>query len=185
MFKNQKGTFGYIAHQRKVEIVKTLFMLALCIACYKLGVYSTGSNRNLLTLVAVLGCLPMAKFCVNAIMFSKAKGCSQELHDKIEARGITPDFYDLYFTAFKKNYQASALTYKKKNLIAISEDDKIDVAEAEEHLKTVLANAGVSNATVKIFKDADKFIDRLSELNELEEETNTEFIKDNLLGVSL
>ena len=185
MFKNKKGTFGYIAHQRKVEIVKTIFMLALSFGCYNLGVYSTGSNRNLLTLVAVLGCLPMAKFCVNAIMFSKAKGCSQELHDKLESRGITPDFYDLYFTAFKKNYQASALTYKKKNLIAISEDEKIDIAEAEEHLKTVLTNAGVSNATVKIFKDADKFIDRLSELNELEEETNTEFIKDNLLGVSL
>ena len=185
MFKSQKGTFGYIAKQRKIEIVKTVIMLALSLGCYNLGVYSTGSNRNLLTLVAVLGCLPMAKFCVNAIMFIRAKGCSQELHDKMEARGVSPDYYDLYFTAFKKNYQASALTYKKKNLIVMSEDPDIDTAEGEEHLKSILANAGVSSATVKIFKDADKFIDRLTELNALEEDTNTDFIKDNLLGVSL
>lgn len=185
MFKSRKGTYGYIARQKKIEILKTVLMLALSFGCYNLGIYSTGSNRNLLTLVAVLGCLPMAKFCVNAIMFIRAKGCSQELHDKLESKGIVPDYYDLYFTAFKKNFQASAMSYRKKNLIVMSEDDKIDTAEGEEHLKTILANAGVSDATVKIFTDADKFIDRLSQLNGLEEDTRTEFIKDNLLGVSL
>ena len=185
MFKTKKGTFGYIARQRKIEIIKTVIMLALSFALYNIGVYSTGSNKNLLTLVAVLGCLPMAKFCVNAIMFMKAKGCSVELRDKMIARGLTPDFYDLYFTAFKKNYQASALIYKRKNLIVMSEDPKVDAAEGEEHLRTVLKNAGVADATVKIFIDADKFMDRLSELQALEDDSKSDFIKDNILSVSL
>jgi len=185
MFKSKKGTYGYIARQRKIEIAKTVFMLALSFGLYNLGVYSTGSNRNLLTLVAVLGCLPMAKFCVNAIMFIRAKGCSQELHETLEAKALTPDFYDLYFTAFKKNFQASALSYKRKNLIIMSEDPNIDIAEGEEHLKTILANAGVSDVTVKIFTDAGKFATRLSELKELEEDSKTDFIKDNILSVSL
>ncbi|MBO4679083.1 MAG: hypothetical protein J5626_05380 [Lachnospiraceae bacterium] len=185
MFKSKKGTYGYIKSQRKIEIVKTIVMLALSFGLYNLGVYSVGSNKNLLTLVAVLGCLPMAKFCVNAIMFSKAKGCSKELHDNLEARGLSPDFYDLYFTAFKKNYQASALSYKRKNLIIMSEDPSIDTAEGEEHLKAVLSNAGASDVTVKIFTDAGKFMDRLSDLKDLEEDSKTDFIKDNILSVSL
>ena len=115
----------------------------------------------------------------------KAKGCSVELHDKMIARGLTPDFYDLYFTAFKKNYQASALIYKRKNLIVMSEDPKVDAAEGEEHLRTVLKNAGVADATVKIFIDADKFMDRLSELQALEDDSKSDFIKDNILSVSL
>ncbi|MBR5897405.1 MAG: hypothetical protein IKZ39_07290 [Lachnospiraceae bacterium] len=185
MFKSKKGTYGYIARQRKIEIIKTVIMLALSFALYNIGIYSTGSNKNLLTLVAVLGCLPMAKFCVNAIMFIKAKGCSAELHNKLEGKGLTPDFYDLYFTAFKKNYQASALIYKRKNLIVMSEDPKIDTTEGEEHLKTVLKNAGASDATVKIFTDSDKFMERLSELQALEDDNKSDFIKDNILSVSL
>ena len=185
MFRSKKGTYGYISRQRKIEIAKTVFMLALSFALYNLGIYSTGSNKNLLTLVAVLGCLPMAKFFVNAIMFIKAKGCSKELHDSLKAKGLTPDFYDLYFTAFKKNYQASALTYKRKNLIIMSEDPNIDVAEGEEHLKNILANAGASDVTVKIFTDAAKFTDRLADLKELEDDSKTDFIKDNILSVSL
>ena len=185
MKRIKKGTYGYIAFQRKVEIAKTIIMLALSFGLYNLGIYSTGSNKNLLTLFAVLGCLPMAKFCVNAIMFIRAKGCSEELYNKLEAKNLSADFYDLYFTAFKKNYQVSALTYKRKSLIGVSEDENIDIAEAEAHLKAILENAGAKDATVKIFKDTDKFIDRLSELSSLEEDNDNAFIKDNILGVSL
>ena len=38
---------------------------------------------------------------------------------------------------------------------------------------------------LSIFKDTDKFIDRLSELSSLEEDNDNAFIKDNILGVSL
>ena len=185
MTRIKKGNYGYIAFQRKIEILKTVMMLALSFGLYNLGIYSTGNNKNLLTLFAVLGCLPMAKFCVNAIMFIRAKGCSKSLNDKLKAAGLTADFYDLYFTAFKKNYQVSALTYKRKSLIGVSEDPDIDVSEAESHLKTVLENAGVKEPVVKIFKDSDKFIERLTELSALSDDNDNTFIKDNILGVSL
>ena len=38
-----------------------------------------------------------------------------ELKEKLDVKSLEPLFYDLYFTAFKKNYQVSALYYKKKN----------------------------------------------------------------------
>lgn len=186
MKKIKKGCFGYLKYQRTVEIIKTLFCLAVSVALYKIGVYSTGSNKNLLTLVAVLGCLPMAKFAVNSIMFIKAKGCSGDVKEKLDSKGLTPVYYDLYFTTFKKNFQISALDYKKKNLIMLTEDVDIDMQAAEEHFKEVLGNCGYTSVTVKIFTDSDKFIERMAELKELsEEDKDLTYLFDNILNVSL
>lgn len=182
----KKGSYGYIKFSTKKQVIITLLMLALCIGLYKLGIYSTGSNKNVLTYVAVLGCLPMAKFCVNAIMFLKAKGCSEELKQEIDKRGLSPKYYDLVFTAFKKNYQVSVLDYKRKNLIMLSEDPAICIEEGENHLKELLGNVGFKDITIKIYTDKDKFLDRLSELNDLEEENkDLTFFFDNILGLSI
>lgn len=186
MKKINKGQYGYIKFQRMVELLKTLIMLGLSIALYFLGIYSTGSNQNLLTFVAVLGCLPMAKFFVSFVMFTKAKGCSKELYSELNEKGLMPLFYDLYFTEFKLNFQCSALVYKKKSLIIMSEDSNIQINEGENHLKKVLENCGYDNVTVKIYTDKKKFIERFADLNSFEdEEVNIEFLKDNILSVSI
>lgn len=182
----KKGCFGYIKSQRLLELLKTLLFLGTAIALYRIGISATGSNKNLMTLFAVLGCLPMAKFFVNFIMFSKAKGCSLELKNKLDEKGISPLFYDLYFTSFKKNFQISAVFYKKKNLLLISEDSTISVEEAEEHVKTILTNCGYADVLVKVYTDSDKYIARLCELEGLEaDKKDLSFLCDNLLGVSL
>ena len=186
MKKIKKGDYGYIKHQRNIEIIKTIFMLALSFALYRIGIYSTGSNKNYLTLVAVLGCLPMAKFAVNATLFTRAKGCSEEVFSFLSGNAEKPWFYDLYFTTLKKNFQVSALYYKKKNLIVLTEDTKIDTASCVEHLETVTKNCGFENITVKVFDDKNKFADRLSELSKLEDdEKDLTVLKDNILSVSI
>ena len=186
MKRIKKGEYGYIKHQRTIEVIKTVAMLILCIAVYRLGIYSTGSNKNYLTFVAVLGCLPMAKFAVNATMFSKAKGCSEEAFNEISKAKTAPWFYDLYFTTFKKNFQVSSLFYKKKNLILLTEDSKTDVAACEEHLTEVLKNCGYENVTIKVFDNSKKFVERLNDLADLEnDENDLTVLKDNILSVSI
>ncbi len=181
-----KGDFGYIKFRRKFEIIKTLFMLALSIAMYEIGLITTGTNSNMLTYVAVLGCLPMAKFAIGAIMFIKAKGCSPELKEYFDKRGVTPWYYDLWFTSYDKNFQISALYYKKKNLLMITEDENLNAAECEEHIKNLLKTAGFDNLTVKVFIDRNKFADRVLELKDLlEDEKQLEFLQDNIINVSL
>ena len=184
--KNTKGQYGYIKKQRKIEIAKTLIILLLCFAIFRMGVYSTGTKQNLLTIVAVLGCLPMAKFAVNVIVFYKAKYCSEALYNELKEKKLEPLFYDLYFTTLKKNFQISCLDYKKKNLIMLSEDEKIDIKEGEEHIITVLKNAGYENVSVKIYTDKDKFIERMAQLKTLsDDEGDFTFLLDNILSVSI
>ncbi len=185
MFKKNKGKFGYIKRSLRIEFIKALVMILLCVGIYYMGIYSTGSNANVLTFVAILGCLPFAKYFVNFVMLLKAKGCSKELYEELNPVDSNI-YYDLFFTTAKKNFQVSALYYKKKCLIMLSEDEKIDVQGLEEHLKGILKASGFENITIKVYLDKDKFIERLKELKELEEDSeNLSFLYDNLLSVAL
>lgn len=187
MKRVNKGDYGYVSSQKKVELVKTVFMLALSLGLYFMGIATTGDNKNLLTFVAVFGTLPMAKFCVNFIMFLKARGTSKDLYDEVSSVNSTDVLYDLYFTDYKKSYQISALIYKKGSVIAITEDPKLSILDAEAHIKEVLANINVTNVTVKVYSDKQKFMERLSTLSEetVDAPSNYETVIDNLLSVSL
>ncbi len=186
MFKIKKGDYGYIKSGRVKELIKTVVMLAISVALYVGGFLATGSNKNVLTYVAILGCLPAAKFMVNFIMFAKARGCSEELKGKLNAAGVTPTFYDLFFTTYKVNYQVSALLYNRSTLVGVTEDIKCDTAACEEHLNERLKSAGFE-LTIKIFTDADKFVERVKELAALDayKETDNTFLYDNILNLSL
>lgn len=168
-----KGSFGYIQNRRKFTALRTILYFALSISLYVAGYVTTGSNRNLLTIVAVLGCLPSCKSAVNFIIFLRAKGCSQELRDAVKKFDTElTSFYDLYFTSYQKNYQVSHMVLKGNVLCGITESEKCDVNEAQKHLEQMLSQEGIKNMTVKIFSDRRKYIDRLSQLVELETEEN-------------
>lgn len=168
-----KGSFGYIQNRRKFTALRTILYFALSISLYVAGYVTTGSNKNLLTIVAVLGCLPSCKSAVNFIIFLRAKGCSQELRDAVEKFDTElTSFYDLYFTSYQKNYQVSHMVLKGNVLCGITESEKCDVNEAQKHLEQMLSQEGIKNMTVKIFSDRRKYIDRLSQLVELETEEN-------------
>lgn len=168
-----KGSFGYIQSRKRFTAVRTVLYFALSISLYVAGYVTTGSNKNLLTIVAVLGCLPSCKSAVNFIIFLRAKGCSQELRDAVKKFDTElTSFYDLYFTSYQKNYQVSHMVVKGNVLCGITESVKCDVNEAQKHLEQMLLQEGIKNMTVKIFSDRRKYIDRLSQLTELETEEN-------------
>ena len=168
-----KGSFGYIQNRKRFTAVRTVLYFALSISLYVAGYVTTGSNKNLLTIVAVLGCLPSCKSAVNFIIFLRAKGCSQELRDAVKKFDTElTSFYDLYFTSYQKNYQVSHMVLKGNVLCGITESVKRDVNEAQKHLEQMLLQEGIKNMTVKIFSDRRKYIDRLSQLTELETEEN-------------
>jgi hypothetical protein len=176
LWKNKKGTYGYIGKQRRWEIIKTLLMFGISIALYTAGYIATKSNKNLLTLVAVLGCLPASKSAVNMIMFLKAKGCSAKLREEIgeKAQGLSGR-YDLYLTSYAKNFQISHLVMKGKNIAGITEQDRFDESACRQHLKTLFARNGFHDITVKIFRDREKYLERVKSLQESVADDNREF----------
>jgi len=174
--KRKKGTYGYIEAQRKLEILKTVIMFGISISLYVAGYIATKTNKNLLTLAAVLGCLPASKSAVSMIMFLKAKGCSAAMKEVIgkRAEGL-PERFDLFLTSYSKNFQISHIVMKGKNLAGITEQENFDEAACNEHLKNMFAQNGFHDITVKIFKDKTKYLERLKSLRESEMEDNAEF----------
>lgn len=104
-----KGAFGYLNSRKKYTALRTVLFFSISAALYIAGIITTGSNKNLLTIVAVLGCLPACKSAVNFILFLRAKGCSSALHEKVAAfvNDSMTVFYDMYFTSYQKNYPIS------------------------------------------------------------------------------
>ena len=67
MRKCEKGTPGYLRDKLKIEILRTVIYFAIVAAVFLLGYSQTHSNKNLLTVAAVVGCLPACKALVGVI----------------------------------------------------------------------------------------------------------------------
>lgn len=183
-----KGTYGYLKNRKICTALRTVLFFLLSGGLYVMGYVTTGSNRNLLTIVAVLGCLPACKSMVNFILFMRAGECSEGLRQKVRAydERLTT-FYDLYFTSYQKNFPVSHMALKGNILCGISEDPKCDCRAAQKHLEQMFLQEGIRNVTVHIFSQEDSYIDRLSRLVELEaeEHKNREGIIGLLYAVSI
>ena len=57
MKRIEKGTPGYLDYKKKVEIIRTVIYFLLVAAIFTLGYVQTKTRSNLLTVVAILGCL--------------------------------------------------------------------------------------------------------------------------------
>lgn len=169
MKRAKKGEFGYIDFQKKWSLIRTALFFLLCALVFLTGYITTGSRKNLLTIVAILGCLPACKSAVNVVMFYRAKGCSKSLLEAIN--GVEGKFYqlfDLYMTSYKTNYAISHMVIVEKTLIGITEDKNLDVNAAQNHIQEHLKQDGYKDMTVKIYNDVAKYTERLDQVEHLD-----------------
>lgn len=164
-----KGSYGYLENRKIYTVLRTLVFFAISVGFYGIGYVKTGGDKNLLTIVAVLMCLPACKSLVNFILFLRAKGCSEELWNVLSSydEKLTV-FYDLYFTSYRKNFSLSHMALKGSILCGITEDPSCDCKEAQKHLEQMLTQEGIKNVTVNIFSQMEEYIDRLSRLTEMD-----------------
>ncbi len=185
--KVKKGEYGYLANQRKLEIAKTAVLFCLSLAVYLSGYITTGSNKNLLTIVAVLGCLPASRSAVGMIMFLRAKDCSEELHRRIRphAEGL-PQLYDVVLTSYDATFELVHMVFKGNTLIGLTVNPKCKTDACEKHLKEMLAKDAIKDVRVKIFQDTPKYLNRLDQLKELDvEETQTDAVFSLVRAISI
>lgn len=163
-----KGTKEYIISQRKYELIRTILYFGLSFALFIAGYITTGTRNNLLTIVAVLGCLPASKSLVGTIMYFKYKSLNHEHADLIEqhSEGLFC-LYDLVFTTRDKTYPVLHMTIRNQNVIGYTESVKISVKDCEAHLKTILQIDHHTDISLKIFSDINQYTDRMEQLKGL------------------
>lgn len=166
--KAYKGEFGYIKYRKQVAIIRTAICFVVAVGLYVIGLIFWGSQKNILSIVAALGCLPTGWSAVNLVMMLKAGYCSDEDHSKIEAhRGGLLINYDLVITSYETNYNINASTVLEQNICMYTADKTMDLMDCEKHIKKMIAQSGYSSYSIKIFTDIDKFCDRLNQLEKL------------------
>lgn len=172
MKRTKKGQFGYIKYRRTFHLIFALVLFAMAVALYIAGVKTTGSNKNLLTVVAILGVLPASQSTVTSILGFRAKCCSKELFDKIEGRLDTDmiSLYDLYFTTYDKNYPINHIVMKNHCVCGIMDESKHSVQAFEQYIEETFVKNGIKGVSVKIFEPTmvDKYLNRIDELKKLE-----------------
>ena len=182
-----KGSYGYLQKQTKKAAWITVLLFLMSAIVFLLGIYTKGiqvsgltpsealmsnpvtifrqgNKYNLLTVVAVLGVLPAARYLVNLVLLIKARktACPEALYEKTEAvRSTVPVLYDLYLTGYQKSYPMYCAYAGHKELLGLTAAGVSDTDGAEAHIREMLARDGQKNVTVKVFSDETKFLERL------------------------
>lgn len=172
--KLEKGQYEYAKYTRNKLLIYTLGLYGLSAAIYLMGLITTKSNKNLLTIVAVLGILPASKMLISFIMSCRVQTLPTEIKEEIdEASKSMNGFYNLYFTSYEENYYIGHCVITSDSLIGYSNQKDFDGKKFNEHLEKHMKIEGISNMLIKIFDNKDAYINRLSQLSMLEQSKDT------------
>ena len=182
-----KGTRNYLDSQKKYEIIRTLIYFGISASLFIAGYIATKTKMNYLTIVAVLGCLPASKSLIGVIMFLRHKSCSQKVCERLDSISYElTELYDLVFTSYDKDFEIAHMVIAGNTICGYTESSKYDDKAFQPHIANVLKLDGHKNATVKIFTDLNKYIDRIVQLNTSEADTsNSASIAETLKSVTL
>ncbi|MDE5589917.1 MAG: hypothetical protein K2J60_12390 [Acetatifactor sp.] len=182
-----KGTENYLNTQKKYEIIRTLLYFGIYDALFIEVSFQTKSLLNLLTVVAVLGCLPASKSAVSAIMFLRFKSCAPQHTEKIKEHSAgLAELFDCVFTSYKKNFKVSHLAVRGNTVCGFSEDEGFQENDFYTHINHILKMDGHKETTVKIFVSLPKYLERLEQMKGLEEEpSRTQAVIETLKSVML
>ncbi len=156
-----KGEAGYIRKQKRFLTFKTVLQFGVVAALLILGLWQTKTRLNLLTIVAILGCLPAAKTLVQLIVIMPFKAISEEKYADLEqkAPALTRS-YDMVVTDSKKFMPIESLVILDNTVCAYASSPKVDVNEASRHIKEILMQNHYDKVSVKIFNDYTAYITR-------------------------
>ncbi len=159
-----KGKYGYTLSHRKWQILKLSLYIVLALAIFLVGFITTKTTKNILSIIAICGALPISKEMVGVIMSFKRKPMDKELYEQISTKaGNLEQIYELVFTTQEKSYVVEAAVIEGKDVICYTIDPKCDIPALQKHLQRMLDANGYKE-NVMVFKDLKKFLDRVSDL---------------------
>ena len=187
MKRTSKGEYAWLSFCKKRETIRTIVYFGISGAIFLMGYLSAKTTANLLTVVAALGCLPASKSAVSMIMFLRATVCGSAMYESLcSCFGADFGYYHLYFTGCQKNHEIHHLYIKGSTVAAYSENPGIDQEAAKDHLLSMLRQAGVSQVSIKIFRDSEEYLARLRRMTLLEPDpAKDEKIRECFFAVTL
>lgn len=166
--KIEKGQPGYIKARKTRYLMLAAAEFAIVIAVYVLGYLQTGSKANLLTIVAVVGCLPAAKMLVEFITMLPHKSIEPDRYQEIEKKAdLVIRGYDMLITSTEKVMPLDAVVISGHVVCGYTSSPKTDETALARHIKNILKDHHFEKMTVKIFHDYSAFLARAEGMNNI------------------
>lgn len=170
MKRYEKGTCGYLDYKKKVEMIRTVIYFLIVAAVYFLGYSQTGTNKNLLTVVAIVGCLPACKALVGVIIrfphHSIKVETAKELTEKCPHLTV---LFDLVVTSTEKIMPIDEIVVSRNMVFGYTSDKRTDLSSAEKHIRNILAQNHFQEVSVKLTDQYNTFITRAEGMEHIAE----------------
>ncbi|MCD7883958.1 MAG: hypothetical protein LUI87_09725 [Lachnospiraceae bacterium] len=165
MKKITKGNWGYIKYEKKKRFLITFLMFLLPMGIYIIGYLTVKSRLNLFTVIAILGCLPACRSAVGLIMMMMQKSMPEERYEEFKkaSEGLVVG-YELVITAYEHTSPVEAVVVCGDQIVCYTPDEKTDPPYLEKHIRQNLSSNGYTEAQVKVMKNWNQFLQRVSVL---------------------
>ena len=155
----------------------------------------------MLTVVAVVGCLPACKSMVGLLLALPQPSLSLEIYEAVAeaGEGLTMA-YELYITSYEKSGYVDAIAICGNEVVGYTSQKKTDASYMETYIQKILRQNGFG-VHVKIMGEFRAYLERLHSLREHRETleknipftpneqypelTRSELIKHTLLAIAL
>ena len=164
----EKGKPGYIKARKMRYLLWAVLEFSVVAFIFILGIVQTENRMKLLTVVAVVGCLPASKMLVEFIAMAPHKGIDETRYQEIcQKAPLLTTAYDLLLTCSEKNMPVEALVISGHVICGYASSSKTDVDAVALHIKQMLGQNHFEKMTVKIFHDYTAFLSRAEGLNNM------------------
>ena len=165
-----KGKPGYLNYKRKAEIIRTIIYFLLVAAVFFLGYSQTHTKKNLLTIVAVVGCLPACKALVGVITRFPYSSIAADKVTKIRSKAAhLTVIYDLIVTSREKIMPIECIVISGSTIFGYTANKKVDLKYTATHIRSILSQNRLNVSSIKIFDSYSSFLARVEGLSSIAE----------------
>ena len=170
----RKGDFNYLSWQKKYTSVRSAAFFGIVLAVFIIGLITTKTRNNMLTVVAILGVLPAGKSLVNTFMYIRFKEVEESFHKILQPfEKNVHILYNMAISSSEKITFIDCIAVFEQSVYLYSPDKKTDTKNMEKYLKNILSNSGKGNVNLKFYQSEKEFVKRLSQLKRDNDESNS------------
>lgn len=174
--KAKKGDFGYIHREKIKRLLTTLILFAIPLAAFVGGVLVTKTKNNIITVIALVGCLPACRSLVSTIMMWMQKPMDSAAYEKIRSHaGNLVMAYEMYLTTYEKSTFVESFAVCGNKVAGYSSRIEGSPQFVEQHVKKILKQNGYKT-DVKVMTELKPYLERLDYLNEHQEELEKDIV---------
>lgn len=162
--KIEKGDYGYLAKGKQLQLIIAFVLMVGVGIIFYTGYIKYHNTKNIFTVFAVVGVIPMARFLVTYIVMMPYKTLDHELYQEISAFQNVLLAYDLLISSSEKITDVKIAAIRDNSVYMYVPNKKYKGAEVEKYVRSFLEKE-CKITSVKMISGFDKYKEAVKRLD--------------------